>query len=110
MGEPMMTWNEANPVKGLRQMAKSLQAHAVQTFLNDKTHVELFFLVNRAGEAQVVPASVIPDREQLMTLLRGHIQANDVYGVIHIFEAWGYHRCEGPDHTFTQIVSGEIAV
>jgi hypothetical protein len=110
MDEPIMTWDEANPAVGLRRMADYFREHAIQTFLNDKTHVELFFLVNRQGEAQVVPAAVLPDRDQLMAALRAHVQANDVYGVIHIVEAWSYHRREGPDHTFTQIMSGEIKV
>jgi hypothetical protein len=110
MDEQHLAWDEAAPGSGLRQMATMLRAQAVQMFLNDKTHLELFFLVNRRGESRVVPASVIPDRDQLMAALRAHVRANDIFGVIHIVEAWIYHRRQGPDHTFTQIMSGEIKV
>ena len=45
-----------------------------------------------------------------LTILRQTIQMNDIYGVVHIVEAWAFIPKRPDDHTMKQILAGEIAV
>ena len=45
-----------------------------------------------------------------MANLRGTLKANDVYGVIQIAEVWTYLPPRPNDHTFRQVLEGEIKV
>ena len=45
-----------------------------------------------------------------MANLRGTIKANNAYGVIQIGEVWTYIPPKPNDHTFRQVVEGEMKV
>ena len=50
------------------------------------------------------------DRDQFTQVLRQTIQMNDIYGVVHILEAWVFIPKRPNDHTMKQILAGEMAV
>lgn len=50
------------------------------------------------------------DRDQVVEILRQTIRANDIYGVVHVCEAWTYFPKALKDHTLAQVMEGEIAV
>jgi len=83
---------------------------AVRTFLEDKTHVELFFFLKAAGPSSIFPVPPKVDRKEMLSAIRATIKAEDIYGVIHIAEAWTYVPAGRNDHTVKQIMDGEIKV
>ena len=49
-------------------------------------------------------------RDQFTQVLRQTIRMNDIYGVVHIVEAWVYVPRKPNDHTMKQILDGEMVV
>ena len=79
-------------------------------FLKDGTHVELFFLFSEDGRVALVQQPPKVDKDQFTHALKDAIRQNDIYGVIHIAEAWTYFPRKPNDHTLKQVIEGEIAV
>ena len=106
----MPEWNAGDAAASLRAFAAWLNETARATFLEHGTHVELYFLFNGAGLAGVLPPQAGMGKEQMLQNLKTYIHANDIHGVAHVAEAWGYFSRRPGDHTFRQIEAGEIAV
>jgi hypothetical protein len=103
-------WNDNNPAESLRRYAAALNEQARATFLESGTHVPLMFLFKTAGLGAVVPLVGSMEKAQMAETLRKHIQAENVFGVIHIAEAWAYLPQRKNDHTFKQLAQGEMRV
>jgi len=103
-------WKEADPSGSLRRHATWLNDLARKTFLSDKTHVEIFFLLKADGTGGLAQPPVGMDRNEFLAALKGYLKEHDIFGVIHIAETWSYFPKRPNDHTMKQIVQGEIAV
>jgi hypothetical protein len=103
-------WNRNDARASLLALAEFFHEHARQTIVKDGTHVELLFLLTDDGTMQPQPIAKPLTREGVAETLREQLPGSNVYGLIHIAEAWAY-VAKGPrDHTFKQIQWGEIAV
>jgi hypothetical protein len=107
---PPPVWMKADPSGSLRRHATWLNNLARVTFLTDKTHVEIFFLLLADGTGGLAQTPVGMDRDQFLAVLKGSIKEHGIFGVIHIAETWSYFPRRPNDHTMKQIVQGEIAV
>lgn len=103
-------WDPAKPSESMRRQASWFVGEARTTFLKAGTHVELFFLYRKDGQGAMGNPPPTMEREQFTQVLRRAIQMNDIYGVVHIVEAWVYIPRRPNDHTMKQILAGEIAV
>lgn len=103
-------WNEADRAGSFRAYAEWLNETARMTFLKDKTHVELFFLVRPDGAAGMGAPPPDMDRDQVAGMLKESIREHGIYGLVHILEAWMYFPRQPGDHTFQQVLQGEIRV
>ena len=110
MPTPLPVWVNADPSGSLRRHATWLNDLARETFLTDKLHIELFFLLKQDGQGGIAQPPSGMDRDQFVSLLKNSIQENDIYGVIHICETWSFFPKVPNDHTMKQITQGEIAV
>jgi hypothetical protein len=107
---PYPDWNPADPSASMRRTAEWFLEEGRTTFLKDGTHVELFFLYRQNGQGGMANPPPKVDRDQFLKSLREAIQANDVFGVVHVVEAWVYVPKRHNDHTLKQIMEGELAV
>ncbi|MDD4869074.1 MAG: hypothetical protein PHR77_00840 [Kiritimatiellae bacterium] len=103
-------WNPADPAASLKTYAKWIRGMAVNTFLSDKTHAELFFFIKATGPSSVFPVPPKTDRKEVISAIRQAILKDDIYGIIHIAEAWTYTPSGMNDHTARQILDGEMSV
>lgn len=103
-------WNTTDHPGSLRRYASWLNEVARATFLTDKTHVEIFFLLKSDGTGGLVQPPAGMDRTVFLGAMKISLQEHDIYGVIHIVEAWSYFPRKPNDHTMKQVVEGEIAV
>jgi len=94
----------------MRRVADWFVEEARATFLKDGTHVELFFLYRQDGQGTMGNPPPKMDRDQFTQLLRQTIRMNDIYGVVHVVEAWVYVPKKPNDHTMKQILDGEMGV
>jgi hypothetical protein len=102
--------NSGDRAESFRHFAETLRDHSKEVFLKDRTHGEMFFLVNELGEGNIIMAPPKQDRNVTAESLRQRICEEKIYGVVHIAESWTYFpRSEG-DHTMKQIALGEIKV
>jgi hypothetical protein len=91
-------------------MAEWLNETARETFLRDGTHMEIFFLNQADGQGGIVPPPPGMERDAFIRVLKQAIRDHAIYGVVHVAEAWAYLPRQPNDHTFKQVVAGEIAV
>jgi hypothetical protein len=103
-------WDSKNPRGSLLALAEFLHEQARDTFLRDGTHVEILFLLADNGTIQPQPIVKPMTREHVARCLREQIPSSNIYGLIHIAEAWSY-TAKGPDdHTLKQVAWGEMRV
>jgi hypothetical protein len=103
-------WNPADPPGSLKTYADWVRQMAVNTFLADKTHAELFFFIKTSGPCSIFPVPPKTDRKEVVAAIRNAIRTDDIYGVIHVAEAWTYAPSGAKDHTARQLCDGEMAV
>ena len=108
--KPMPPWDKSDPAGSLRRLGEWYLTRARGMFLEAGTHVELYFLFTRDGQGTMIQVPPGMDRETFMANLRGTIKANNAYGVIQIGEVWTYIPPKPNDHTFRQVVEGEMKV
>jgi hypothetical protein len=101
-------WNAAEPYESFMAYAEFLQEQARGMFLASGTHLEILFLLSSQGVIQPQPIAPPMGREQIADILRQQLPDSDVYGLIHIAEAWAYFHEGLNDPTLKQIVMGEI--
>ncbi|MFH0908961.1 MAG: hypothetical protein V1929_09375 [bacterium] len=103
-------WNADDAAGSLAACAAWFGSKARETFLNDKTHGEMFFFWDAKGEMGAAQPPPGIERNQLTAVVKAEIERLQVYGVVHIAEAWMYLPKQKNDHTYKQVVQGEIAV
>lgn len=103
-------WNADDAAGSFAACATWFSGKARETFINDRSHGEMFFFWDAQGQmgAAQPPAGV--ERAQLAAMLRAEVARLQIYGVVHIAEAWMYLPKQKNDHTYKQVVQGEIAV
>ena len=79
-------------------------------FLEAGSHVEIYFLFSRDGKGTLIQVPPGMDRETFMANFKGTMLKMGSYGVIQIAEVWTYLPPRPDDHTFRQVLEGEIKV
>ena len=79
-------------------------------FLKAGTHVEIYFLFSKDGQGTLIQVPPGMDRETFMANLKETMLKMGSYGVIQIAEVWTYLPPRPNDHTFRQVLEGEIKV
>jgi hypothetical protein len=104
-------WNKFAPSPSFMNYSTSIQEQAREVFLRDKCHAEFVFLMHEDGDGRLIQVKTSDhnDRDRFAEWLRQVIKANDVFGVIHICEAWIYMKRGEKDHLLKQILLNEIA-
>jgi hypothetical protein len=103
-------WNSADPETSLIALWNFLHGQAREMFLQAGTHLEILFLVAADGTLQPQPIAEPMTREVVASALKEQIPGSQVYGMIHIAEAWAYLPKGKGDHTQKQLVLGEMGV
>jgi hypothetical protein len=103
-------WNVNDAAGSFAACATWFSGKARETFLNDSTHGEMFFFWDANGQMGAAQPPPGIERTQLAAMLRAEVARLQVYGVVHIAEAWMYLPKQKNDHTYKQVVQGEIAV
>jgi hypothetical protein len=103
-------WNPDAKSASIRKWADHLHKEAKRVFLQDKTHAHILFAFQDAGPVSItpIPPKTIPD--QVHNAIVRAIRENNLYGVIHVGEAWTYFPKGKNDHTAFQLLDGEIRV
>jgi len=79
-------WNTENKEESLKQWIAMLNDEARRQFLNDGTHLEIFFLFNDEGIMEIVPI-VGMDKDDIVSELKKMLSERSGYAFIHIAEA-----------------------
>ena len=79
-------------------------------FLKSGSHVEIYFLFTREGQGTMIQVPPGMDRETFMANLKGTMRKMGSYGVIQIGEVWTYLPPKPDDHTYRQVLDGEMKV
>ena len=108
--KPMPPWDKSDPAGSLRRLGEWYCDRARGMFLKAGSHVEIYFLFTRDGQGTMIQIPPGMAREAFMANLQGTIKANNAYGVIQIGEVWAYIPPRPNDHTYRQVLEGEIKV
>ena len=103
-------WDAADRAGSFARYAEWLNEKARFTFLSAGFHAEMFFFMRADGQGGMGMPPKGMDRDRVVAMLRQTIRANDIYGIVHICEAWTLFPKRPKDHTFKQVLDGEIAV
>lgn len=103
-------WDSADPPASLLRQAAWLNAEARRQFVEAGTHVELVFLFRADGQGGLATPPAGMPKEQFAGALRNAVKEHDLYGVLHVAEAWTYLPARPGDHTYRQITEGEMSV
>ncbi len=79
-------WNKEDKQGSLNQWIKLLNAEARRQFLQDGTHLEIFFLFNDEGLMNIAPIAGM-EKEEIISGLKKTLNEKDGYAYIHIVEA-----------------------
>jgi len=107
--ESIPTWDKANPAASFKTFAVAIHEKARQTFLQDKTHAEMLFLMPLDGQGQLVQVTE-QDGDKLSAILKQYVTEHSTFGVLHIAEGWIRLKEGKNDHIFRQIEAGEMKV
>lgn len=105
-----LPWNAAAKSDSIRNWAEQLHKESKRVFLADKTHVQVLFLFKDEGPVSVTPIPPKTTHEQIQSAIISAIVGQNLYGVIHVGEAWMYFRKDKKDHTAFQLLDGEMRV
>ena len=108
--KPMPPWDKSDPAGSLRRLGEWYCERARGMFLKAGTHVEIYFLFSRDGQGTMIQVPPGMARETFMANLQGTIKANNAFGVIQIGEVWAYLPPRPDDHTYRQVLEGEMKV
>ena len=103
-------WNSNDPRASLLAQWEFFHEHAQQVFLKDGTHLEILFILADDGTMQPLPIAEPMTREDVSAKLREQLPGSQVYGLIHIAEAWAYLPKGPNDHTQKQLEWGEMSI
>ena len=79
-------WNKNNKKESLKQWIEILNAEARRQFLQDGTHLEIFFLFNAEGLMNIAPITGM-EKDAIIAGLKRTIAEKNGYAYIHIVEA-----------------------
>ncbi len=79
-------WNTADKQGSLEKWIEMLNAEARRQFLNDGTHLEIFFLFNDEGLMNIAPIAGM-EKEAILAGLKQTLAEKEGYAYIHIVEA-----------------------
>ena len=106
----MPPWDKSNPSESLRRLGLWYNERARGMLLKDGKHTELYFLFNHDGQGTLIQVPPGMDRDIFHANLKGLLRANNFFGVIQIAEVWTYLPPKPNDHTYRQVLEGEIKV
>ena len=109
-GSRMPTWDKSNPSESLRCIGSWFNDEARRSFLKYATHTEMFFLYKDDGQGGMLQPPRDMDRDTFVKVFKNAIRQNDIFGVVHIVEAWTYAPRSLNDHAYKQILDGEIMI
>ena len=108
--KPMPPWDKSAPAESLRRLGEWYNDRARGMFLKSGTHAELYFLFTGDGQGTLIQVPPGMTREIFQVNLHGTMRKLNCYGVIQIAEAWAYLPPKPNDHTFRQVLEGEMKV
>jgi hypothetical protein len=79
-------WNTQDKPGSLEKWIEMLNAEARRQFLQDGTHLEIFFLFNDEGLMNIAPIAGM-EKEAIVAGLKQTLNEKDGYAYIHIVEA-----------------------
>jgi hypothetical protein len=103
-------WNPAAKSASIRKWADHLHKEAKRVFLQDKTHAHIVFGFRDSGPVSITPVPPKTAHGQVHDAIARAIRETDLYGVIHVGEAWTYFPKGKEDHTAFQLLDGEMRV
>ena len=108
--KPMPPWDKAAPAESLRRLGLWYNERARGMFLEAGTHAELYFLFSQDGQGTLIQVPPGMPREIFQVNLQGTMRKLNTYGVIQIGEVWAYLPPRPDDHTYRQVLEGEMKV
>ena len=105
--KPRPIWDKSNSSESLRRIGCWLNDEARRMFLKNATHSELLFLYKEDGQGTMTEPTRNMDRDTFSKAFKDYIRQNEIYGVVHIVEAWMYVPCSLEDRTSKQVLDGE---
>ena len=103
-------WNPAAKSASIRKWADHLHKEAKRMFLQDKTHAHIVFAFQDTGPVSITPVPPETTHDQIHHAIVRAIRTHNLYGVIHVGEAWTYFPKGKADHTAFQLLDGEMRV
>jgi hypothetical protein len=79
-------WNVKEKQESLKLWIQMLNAEARRQFLQDGTHLEIFFLFNNEGLMNIAPIAGM-EKEAIVSELKKTLNAKNGYAYIHLVEA-----------------------
>jgi hypothetical protein len=83
-------WDAADRQGSLSRWIDALNDEARRQFLQDGTHVEIFFIFNDEGLMQIVPVAGM-EKDQMVAALKDLLEKRNGYAFIHISEGTMQH-------------------
>lgn len=106
----MPPWDKSAPAESLRRLGLWYNERARGMFLEAGTHAELYFLFSQDGQGTLIQVPPGMPREIFQVNLQGTMRKLNTYGVIQIGEVWAYLPPRPDDHTYRQVLEGEMKV
>lgn len=103
-------WNPSAKSASIRKWAEHLHTEAKRVFLQDKTHAHILFMFQDAGPTSITPVPPKTPHHQVHSAISRAVREHNLYGVIHVGEAWTYFPKGKKDHTAFQLLDGEMRV
>ncbi len=104
-------WDSKNPSASFQAFANFIHGNAKKYLLEDKTHAEMLFFMTLEGKGTLITIqSTGEDRDEIAKWVRDYIGKNYIFGVVHVCESWVRFAESPNDHTFKQIMAGEMKV
>ena len=108
---PQPKWDSGKPYESLIATAEYYHLQAKHSFLEDKTHAHILFLISKEhGVVSVNPLPPDVTDKQILGGVRQAIREHNLYAVITIAEAWTYFPTSNRDHTLVQLMHNEMRV
>ena len=108
--KPMPPWDKSDPAGSLRRLGEWYCERARGMFLKAGSHVEIYFLFSHDGQGTMIQPQPGMPREVFMANLAATMRKMGSYGVIQIGEVWAYLPPKPNDHTYRQVMEGEMRV
>ena len=103
-------WNPAAKSASIRKWADHLHKEAKRVFLKDKAHAQILFAFGDSGPVSVTSVPPKTPHPQVHDAITRAVRKNNLYGIIHVGEAWTYFPRDENDHTAFQLLDGKLRV